>query len=177
MRAFALVAPVSADSSSAAADPPPARRRRTEEITGEIVSGGLAACALNAGVDQIMCVDTPCLTEDAPISLARDLLLDHVIGAVPVLDDHGRPSGIVTAGDLLRAAQEGGRTETVADVMTAMVFAMPVSASIAQAAALMAYEGVKVLVITDLGGRVAGTLGALDIARWCARGAGYLVDR
>jgi hypothetical protein len=57
------------------------------------------------------------------------------------------------------------------------VLALPITASIAQAAALMSYEGRGLIVITDLAGQVAGVVQALDIARWSAREAGYLVDR
>jgi CBS domain-containing protein len=66
---------------------------------------------------------------------------------------------------------------TAGEIMTSVVFALPVSASVAQAAALMAYEGVQTLVITERDGHIAGVLSALDITRWCARTSGYLVER
>jgi CBS domain-containing protein len=88
-----------------------------------------------------------------------------------VVDRDGRPVGVVAAADLLRA---GG--PTAADIMSPQVLALPITAILAQAAALIAYEGVSEIIIADLHGRVAGMLGALDITRWCARAAGYLVD-
>lgn len=103
---------------------------------------------------------------------------------VPVVDEDGRPLGIVTRTDLLAADERegaadgdagGSSTTTVADVMTAMVFALPASASLEQVAALIAYEGIQQVVITDDCGKVVGLVSSLDIARWCAQSAGYLL--
>lgn len=128
--------------------------------------------------------DPVCLGPDAPVSRARELLLDRRMPGVPVVDEDGRPLGIVTRTDLLAADERegaadgdagGSSTTTVADVMTAMVFALPASASLEQVAALIAYEGIQQVVITDDCGKVVGLVSSLDIARWCAQSAGYLL--
>jgi CBS domain-containing protein len=139
----------------------------------------LAAGALQTGVEAILTPGVACVRASDPIATVRHLLVERRVGAVPVLDADGRPIGIITGGDLLRAHEERGErpAATAGDVMTCFAFALPVTASVAQAAALIAYEGVKIIVITDLDGEVAGLVSAVDIARWCARGAGYLVDR
>jgi CBS domain-containing protein len=61
--------------------------------------------------------------------------------------------------------------------MTYFVFAVPSRASIGQAAALMAYEGVHRCVVTGDGGQITGIVTALDIARWVAEQNGYVVRR
>jgi CBS domain-containing protein len=122
--------------------------------------------------------EVTCVVESEPIATLRHLLLDRRVGGVPVVGGDGRAVGIVSGADLLRSLLEGGGPPTTAgEIMSPMVFALPLTASVAQAAALMSYEGVSIIVITDVDGQVAGVVRALDIARWCARGAGYLVDR
>ncbi|HKE19272.1 MAG TPA: CBS domain-containing protein [Kofleriaceae bacterium] len=162
---------------------------------------------MDQGIAQIMTAEVTCVDEGASLDDLRELLLERGLHCVPVVAPEGRPVGVVTQTDLLRtisqieegegteggAAGEAGarlgvsprstgrmaavRERTAGDIMTALVFALPVTASVEQAAALMAYEGVEQLVVTSLDGEVAGLVRALDVARSCARSAGYLVDR
>ncbi|HUS63792.1 MAG TPA: CBS domain-containing protein, partial [Kofleriaceae bacterium] len=172
-RAFPLAPPLLHDDEELDDRPAPVRAR-TRPSSAEPASAEAAALASRAmacGVDQIMRPRPPTVLEDAPVTVLRDLLLERRARAVPVVDRDGRPVGVVTAADLLR-----GDGATAADVMSPHVLALPITAILAQAAALIAYEGVSEIIIADLHGRVAGLLGALDITRWCARAAGYLVD-
>lgn len=149
-------------------------RPRTRSTTIELTGGEAAALATRAlacGVDEIMRPNPPTVEEATTVAVLRDLLIERRVGMVPVVDRDGRPLGVVTVADLLRA-----NGDTAADVMSPHVFALPITAILAQAAALLAYEGISAIIIADLHGRVAGTVGALDITRWCARAAGYLVD-
>jgi CBS domain-containing protein len=127
------------------------------------------------GIDRIMTSAIACVGERATLAELRELLVERGQHCVPVLGAEGRPVGMVTQTDLLRASGEGSRT--AGDIMTALVFALPITASVEQAAALMAYEGVEQIVVTGMNGEVAGVVRALDVARRCARSAGYLVDR
>lgn len=173
MRAFPLAPPLLPDDDEPD-DRPALARPRGRSVTAELTSreaAALASRAMACGVDQIMRPLPPTVLEDAPVGVLRELLLERRARAVPVVDRDGRPIGVVTAADLLRG--DGG---TAGDVMSPHVLALPITAILAQAAALIAYEGVSEIVIADLHGRVAGVLGALDITRWCARAAGYLVD-
>jgi CBS domain-containing protein len=174
MRAFPIAPPMlvhDEDELEAGAGAVGARKRAsTIELTdGDEVA--LATRALACGVDEIMRPNPPTVEESTPVAVLRDILLARRARAVPVVDRDGRPVGVVTVADLLR-----GGGETAAEVMSSSVLALPITAILAQAAALIAYEGVSEIVIADLHGRVAGTVGALDITRWCARAAGYLVD-
>ena len=58
---------------------------------------------------------------------------------------------------------------TVRDIMTPFSFALPQSATLAEAAALMAYEGVHRLLIVGPDGTVVGLVTALDLVRWIAQ--------
>lgn len=141
------------------------------------------------GIHHIMTAEIACVDETATLDDLRELLLERGQHVVPVVAGEGRPVGVVTQTDLLRTISEAEagprkragtgdpRDRTAGDIMTALVFALPVTASVEQAAALMAYEGVEQIVVTGLRGEVAGVVRALDVARRCARSAGYLIDR
>jgi CBS domain-containing protein len=129
-------------------------------------------------IAEVMHTDVACVHASEGIPALRHLLLERRVGGVPVVASDGRPVGIVSGADLVRSLLESGTPPTTAgEIMSSEILALPTTASIAQAAALMSYEGVDLIVITDLAGRVAGTVQALDIARWHARASGYLVDR
>jgi CBS domain-containing protein len=124
-----------------------------------------------------------CVEEGAPLAHLRELLVERGQHCVPVVAPEGRPIGMVTQTDLLRSLVEAsgaggaGGDATAGAIMTALVFALPLTASVERAAALMAYEGVDQIVVTGRRGEVAGVVRALDVARRCARSAGYLIDR
>jgi len=151
------------------------------------------------GVESIM-TEVACVEGGASVGRVRELLVDHRHPCVPVVAADGRPIGVITQTDLLRHLGSGlrqygevvsdekpaapssslrasEREHTAGQIMTALVLALPVTASIEQAAALMAYESVEQIVVTSLTGQVVGVVRALDVARRCARSAGYLVDR
>jgi acetoin utilization protein AcuB len=58
---------------------------------------------LNRRAHQIMTRKLVATTADTAIQEAARLMLDHHISCVPVIDGQGRPIGIVTSRDLLRA--------------------------------------------------------------------------
>jgi len=131
----------------------------------------------DGGVEEVMRAGVACVLASEGAPVLRQLFLERRVGGVPVVGRDGRPVGIVSGGDLLRSLLEGGTPPTTAGEIMSPVLALPITASVAQAEALMSYEGVDLIVITDLGGQVAGVVQALDLARWHAREAGYLVDR
>jgi CheY-like chemotaxis protein len=59
--------------------------------------------------------------------------------------------------------------------MTPFAFSLPSHAPIAQAAALMAYEGVNRIVVVSADGLIVGLLTARDVMRWVATQAGYVI--
>jgi CBS domain-containing protein len=63
----------------------------------------------------------------------------------------------------------------VVDIMMPVSFSMPEDAPVSRAAALMALEGVHRIPIVAADGSVVGIVSALDVLRWLAIRAGYLV--
>ena len=103
------------------------------------------------------------------------------------MDDEGRPIGVVSKTDLLRARQARDRgtdgagedddlsSVPVEDIMMPIAFCLPESESIARAAALMAFEGVHRVPVVGTRGQVVGLVSPLDILGWLARNHGWVV--
>jgi len=65
-------------------------------------------------------------------------------------------------------------TGTAADVMSPSPLTLSERASISEAAALMAFEGVHRVPVLSVAGRVIGVVTPLDVLRWMAQQDGYL---
>lgn len=97
----------------------------------------------------------------AGTSLARALesMQRFQVGSVVVVDERGAPLGIFTERDLLRESA-AGRAEPVAPIerfMTCDPVGLPATASVQEAALLMARRGIRHLLVLDAG-RVKGVV-------------------
>jgi CBS domain-containing protein len=137
-----------------------------------ISDGPLPPVADRMPISAIMTSDVVCVRSDVAIEDLASLLTERKISGVPVVDAAGEPVGVVSKSDLVR---NGHRRGTVADIMTGVTLGLPEWSTIAQAAALMAYEGVHRLPVTGSDGTVVGIVSAMDILRWTAQQAGYVV--
>jgi CBS domain-containing protein len=61
--------------------------------------------------------------------------------------------------------------------MTPVSVTLPEDACVAQAAAIMAYEGIHRLPVIGASHEVVGLISSLDVMRWIARRSGYVVPR
>jgi len=144
------------------------------------------------------------LRPDVSLEAVGELFFDEVISGAPVVDEDGRPVGVVSTADLLGARfvaagtrealppgqvrwhglerEPGVRAEmapvdSVADAMTHGTVTVPETASIAKAAALMAVRGIHRLPVVAHDGCVVGIITSSDVARWVAQVGGYLPAR
>ena len=132
-----------------------------DEVTNEVET--LAALARKP---------TIAVAPDTPISDVRRQFIELRVPAILVVDGHDRLLGILTRTDVLRSHGDALAT----DALSSVVFVLPHYATVERAAALMAYEGVGQIVITDDEGALIGIVSALDLVRHYAVEAGYLVD-
>lgn len=117
---------------------------------------------------------TVILPERAGLEQARQLLVDQRVPAIAVVDETHALRGLITRTDVLRTlAREPDAT--LGDAMSSFVFALPADSTIEAAAALMAIEGVGQVVVTGRTGELLGMVSAVDVARYVAVRAGYLV--
>lgn len=137
-------------------------------------------------------VMTPHVVAAAPDSTVAEiagLLLRHQVSGLPVVDEAGRPVGMVSEGDLIRRAEIGtapGRASwwlrvfgdrtaladayvksharLARDVMTAPVVTVEETTPLAEAASLLAKHGIKRLpVVRD--GRLAGIVSRANLVQ------------
>lgn len=79
----------------------------SDRVVGVISKNDLLLAAANFGsadvpVDELMRGAPVCVTENAQLEDAVQLLLQHHIGCLPVLDDHEKLVGIITETDIFK---------------------------------------------------------------------------
>ena len=155
-------------------------------------------------VSAVMTSNVICVEPDVGIESLLSVLLERAISGVPVGDETGKPVGIVSKTDLVRLLEDGAipdsghelhvRSEdgfeyelgpgfhaeelsgvTAADLMCPLVYSVHPDSSLAQAAAMMAFEGVHRVPVVSDAGEVVGLLSAIDVLRWLGRESGYVI--
>ncbi len=119
-----------------------------------------------------------CVTADLGAEALGALFLERGISGAPVVDDEGRPLGVVSKTNLIRLSYgdlAAPSTPTVGDIMMPIAFCLPVNETIAKAAALMACEHVHRLPVVSAAGRVVGIVSTIDVLAWLARSHGYVL--
>ena len=121
-------------------------------------------------VSAIMTRDIVCARSDLSVGALRDLLLTNHIGCVPIVDDRGRPKGIVTKLDLVERVEPA---LTAAEVMMPLAITLNTHATIAHAAAMMALEDFHHLMVVGNDHVLVGVVSTMDIVRWLAKNDGF----
>jgi CBS domain-containing protein len=140
----------------------------------------LATLADSTPISALMSGQVYCVSEDVSLQALAALLTDGGLSSVPVVDEGGRPIGVVSQADLVRHHYESGAPSheppsTVADIMTDLSLTLNEGASVSQAAALMALESIPRVPVVDAMGQVVGNLSSLDVLYWLACETGYVV--
>ncbi|MFJ2302457.1 CBS domain-containing protein [Streptomyces sp. NPDC087787] len=124
----------------------------------------------------------------APFKEIVQLMQDWQVSALPVIEGEGRVVGVVSEADLLpkeelrdspdtgslqrrqpvHMAKAGGLT--AGDVMSSPAITVRADATLAEAARLMAREGVKRLPVVDGAGLLAGVVSRVDLLKVFLRG-------
>lgn len=124
------------------------------------------------------------VTPDHSVRHAAQIMLDHHISGLPVIDDSGKLVGMLTEGDLLRRTELGpaaawsqGRQSaedyirthgwSVGDVMTTHALTITETTPMAQIAAMMSTNDIKRVPVID-GDKVVGIVSRADILRGIA---------
>src|SRR5262249_49418759 len=153
--------------------------------------------AAHTPIEQLMTHGVPCVRADLSAeSLAAFLVARNLQGA-PVVDGAGALIGFVSLADLVRDHVDNGDTaegplrlrlrgggsynlgdgfhyeeefpgKSVGDVMERDPIALPPSAPVARAAAVMAFEELPEITVVDGDRIVVGVVSAIDVLRWMA---------
>jgi len=124
----------------------------------------------------IMSRDTVCARRDLEATRLVELMAQSRVGCVPVVEESGRPIGMVTKLDLVERlfAAEGGEiapvyfADTASDLMMPLAITLAEHATVAHAAAVMAREAIHHVPIVDLDGCLIGIVSSMDIVCWLA---------
>jgi CBS domain-containing protein len=128
-------------------------------------------------VRDVMTTRVVTVRADARVKQAIQLLDDHQITAMPVVDGEGRLVGVVSEADVLRDAlmpdrraheipsHAEGRTKLliVGDVMTRLPMSVTADADLAAAASVLVDTAIKSLPVIDEEGRVVGVVSRRDV--------------
>jgi CBS domain-containing protein len=141
----------------------------------------LPAPALST-VDEVMVRKVLAVYPDTSLRTAAELMLEHAISGMPVVDDQGRLLGMLSKTDLVRhrldeeegvsvtlpSGQHLLEGTTVEDVMTRQVLTVPEGASLADAAKIMVNASVHRVPVVARTGALVGLVSTSDIVRWVA---------
>lgn len=121
-------------------------------------------------VSAIMTCDIVCARPDLSVGALKELLLKNHIGCVPIVDDRGRPKGIVTKLDLVERKEPA---LVASDVMMPLAITLNMHATIAHASAMMALEDFHHLMVVGNDHVLVGVVSTMDVVRWLARNDGF----
>jgi CBS domain-containing protein len=132
------------------------------------------------------------INRHATVRETAEILHEHRLHVAPVIDEAGRPIGVVSRTDLLDywggrrdrltalatgelnaasapSSEEPGDELTVPEIMTPVVFGVPTNAPIASVVEKMIALEVRCLFVTDADGVLVGTISVFDILRHLTR--------
>jgi CBS domain-containing protein len=109
--------------------------------------------------------------ENATVEEAVAFLVDNGRHAAPVINDAGRPVGVISGTDILAHDREKAKTAAAADgmlvrdLMTPVLFSVAPDVPAARVVAEMVSLKVNRLFVVDGDGNLVGVISALDILR------------
>ncbi|WP_327322618.1 CBS domain-containing protein [Streptomyces sp. NBC_01210] len=98
-----------------------------------------------------------------PFKEIARLLDEYGITAVPVIDDHERPVGVVSEADLLRRQTSRGTSSAAEGLMSSPAIVTQPEWSAVRAARVMEKNRVKRLPVVDESGRLVGVISRSDL--------------
>lgn len=119
-------------------------------------------------VRDIMTENPACCAPETSLEDVARIMADQDCGEIPVLDERGRPIGVVTDRDITcRAVARGKDPASTAarDVMTGSVITTTPDASLEHALAQMEERQVRRMPVVDENGVCCGIVSQADVAR------------
>lgn len=120
-------------------------------------------------ITAVMTRTVVCARPDLTVPALTKLFVDQHIGCIPIVDERGRPQGIVTKSDLVApAANEDGAWmfRAAREVMMPIALTLDERATLAHAASLMTLEDLHHVMVVSCCGTLIGVLSAKDVVRW-----------
>lgn len=142
---------------------------------------------------KVMIPNPKSINRHATVRETAEILYEHGLQIAPVIDDAGRPIGVVSRSDLLDywgrrrdrltalatgeldaasapGTEEPGDELTVPEIMTPVVFGVRMNVPIASIVEKMIALEIRCLFVTDGDGVLVGTISIFDVLRHLMRG-------
>jgi CBS domain-containing protein len=119
-------------------------------------------------VGQVMTRDVRACHPDDALSRAAQIMWEADCGCVPVVDQGGRPTAMLTDRDMCMAAYTRGRRLddlVVSDVVSGRLISVRQDDAVATAEQLMREYQIRRLPVVDASGRLVGILSLNDLVR------------
>jgi CBS domain-containing protein len=126
-------------------------------------------------VREVMSSPAHSCTADTNLAAAAIVMRDYKCGALPVLDEQGRPIGILTDRDVCMAVARKNRFPaaiSVHEVMTPHPLTCSPDTGLTEVVDLMTEHHVRRLPVVDAEGRLVGIVSLNDVAAVAARKRG-----
>ena len=132
-------------------------------------------------VSDVMSKNPVCVTPDTPVREVAKLMVDHDCGAIPVVDEGGRPTGILTDRDITVravAADKNPHDLVAEDLMSSPVITVGKDLDIDGLLDLMEERQIRRVVVSDEGGKPIGIVATADVAEYASkRASGELLQK
>ena len=165
-------------------------------MTTRITSDAVRTSRSPATAAKVMTPNPKSINRHATVRETAEILHEHGLHIAPVIDDAGRPIGVVSRTDLLDywgrrrdrltalaagelnvasvpGPEEPGDELTVPEIMTPVVFGVRMNAPIASIVEKMIALEVRCLFVTDGDGVLVGTISVFDVLRHLTRTRSY----
>jgi CBS domain-containing protein len=116
----------------------------------------------------VMSVNIVAAKENATAVEIATRVVTGVFNGIPIIDDHGKPIGIVTTIDLLKVVKQGKSLDniTARQIMTSDPAVIYQDASIEEIIDILYRKGIDMVpVVEEDGGRLVGVVSRQDILR------------
>jgi CBS-domain-containing membrane protein len=154
--------------------------RPTDEAPSDDLVGEPPRRPSEVPVASIMTRHIICAQRTLGIDKLVPLMVRKHIGCLPVVNERGKPVGMVTKLDLVERMFDLPKQpapKTAEDLMMPLALTVNERATVAHATAMMALEDVHHVLVVSEAGAVIGIVSSLDIARWLARNEGMMSDQ
>lgn len=122
-------------------------------------------------ITAIMTRNVVCAKQRLPVKTIVKLMIRNHISCIPVIDERGRPRGMVTKSDLIEILEDVDarfevETRTAEEVMMPLAITLDDNATVAHAASMMALEGFHHVMVVGKSGVLVGVVSSQDVVRW-----------
>jgi CBS domain-containing protein len=118
-------------------------------------------------LNTVMTANPACCGRETPLQQVAQMMADNDCGMIPVVDEAGKPLGMITDRDIaVRAVAGGGDIQSccAGDYMSAPVRSVSVDSTLADCCAAMESAQLRRMPVVDAKGRLCGVVAQADIA-------------